>query len=110
MIRGSREGRVLGTVTFSWPHTGAGDAVHGGQIALLFDEVLGGVAASAALVRTASITVNFRSLTRVGATLTVEGWVDRVEGRKIYVKARLLDGEVVCADADALFVTVEGWS
>jgi hypothetical protein len=42
--------------------------------------------------------------------LTVEGWVDRVEGRKMYVRARPLDGERLCADAEALSLTVAGRS
>lgn len=110
MIRNPGDGRTLGTVTYTSAHVGGGDAVHGGQIALLFDEVLGGVAATEGMNRTASITVNFRSLTPLYTALTVEGWVDRVEGRKVYVQARLLDGERVCADAEALFVTVDGWA
>ena len=46
----------------------------------------------------------------MGVELRVEGWVDRVDGRKIYVRGRLLDGERVCAEADGLFVAVQDWS
>ncbi len=59
--------------------------------------------------RTASIKVDYRSLTPMHAPLAVEGWVDRVEGRKIHVRARLLDGDRVCADAEGLFIAVGGW-
>ena len=85
-------GRTIGTVTYTDAHAGAGEAVHGGQVMLLFDEMLGGVAGSVTASRTASLTVNYRSLTPMGVELRVEGWVDRVEGRKIYVRGRLLDG------------------
>jgi acyl-CoA thioesterase FadM len=46
----------------------------------------------------------------VGVALVIEGWVERVDGRKISVRGRLLDGERVCAEAEALFVAVQDWS
>lgn len=110
IVRRADGGRTLGTVTYTEAHAGAGEAVHGGHVTLLFDEVLGGVAGTAASSRTASITVDYRSLTPMGVELTVEGWVERVEGRKIYVRGRLLDRERVCAEARALFVAVDDWS
>jgi len=103
-------GRTIGTVTYTAAHAGAGEAVHGGQVMLLFDEMLGGVAGSVAASRTVSLTVDYRSLTPMGLALSVEGWVERVEGRKIFVRGRLLDGERVCADASGLFVAVTDWS
>lgn len=109
LIRAAGDERELGTVSFTSAHAGAGTAVHGGYIALLFDEVLGGVAVGAFVSRTASITVNFRSLTPMDTPLVVEGWVDRVEGRKVHVEGRLLDGDRVCADAQALFIQVGDW-
>jgi acyl-coenzyme A thioesterase PaaI-like protein len=101
--------RWRGTVRYTAAHAGAGEAVHGGQVTLLFDEVLGAVAGSVRLCRTASLTVNYRSLTPVGIELTFEGWVDRVEGRKIHVAGSLRDGDRVCAEAVALFLGVEDW-
>jgi acyl-coenzyme A thioesterase PaaI-like protein len=110
VVRGPAERGVMGTVTFTDAHLGAGTAVHGGQVTLLFDEVLGGVAATAGDSRTVSLTVQFRSLTPVGVPLVIEGWVERVDGRKISVRGHLLDGERVCAEAEALFVAVQDWS
>jgi acyl-coenzyme A thioesterase PaaI-like protein len=110
LVHAGDGGRVIGTVTYTDAHAGAGDAVHGGQVTLLFDEVLGAVAGTAAPSRTASLTVHYRSLTPMGAPLTVEGWVDRVDGRKIFVQGRLLDGERVCAEAEGLFVAVDDWT
>ena len=110
IVRRYGDGRTLGTVTYTHAHLGAGDAVHGGQVTLLFDEVLGAVAGSAAASRTASLTVHYRSLTPVGVELTIEGWVDRVDGRKIYVRGTLLEGARVCAEAEGLFVAVDDWS
>jgi hypothetical protein len=39
--------------------------------------------------------------------LQVEAGIDRIEGRKIFVTGRLLDGENVLADAEALFVKLK---
>jgi acyl-coenzyme A thioesterase PaaI-like protein len=110
MVHGGDGDRVLGTVNYTDAHAGAGEAVHGGQVTLLFDEVLGAVAGTAAPSRTASLTVHYRSLTPMGVPLTVEGWIDRVDGRKISVRGRLLDGDRVCAEAEALFVAVDDWT
>jgi acyl-coenzyme A thioesterase PaaI-like protein len=109
LVRSERSDRVVGTVAFTDAHAGAGSAVHGGQVTLLFDEVLGGVAGYATKSRTASLHVNFRSLTPIGVELSFEAWVDRIEGRKVYAVGRLLDGDRLCADAEALFVAVEDW-
>ena len=51
--------------------------------------------------------MHYRSLTPMGVPLTVEGWVDRVDGRKVFVRGRLLDRDRVCAEAEALFVAVD---
>ena len=45
----------------------------------------------------------------MGVELRVEGWVDRVEDRKIYVRGQLRDGTRVCADAEGLFVAVDDY-
>jgi acyl-coenzyme A thioesterase PaaI-like protein len=110
VVRRVDGGRTIGMVTYTDAHAGAREAVHGGQVMLLFDEMLGGVAGTVAASRTASLTVDYRSLTPIGVELRVEGWVDRVEGRKIQVRGRLLDGERVCAEAVGLFVAVSDWS
>jgi acyl-coenzyme A thioesterase PaaI-like protein len=109
LVHSGRSDHVAGTVTFTEAHAGAGSAVHGGQVALLFDEVLGGVAGYAAKSRTASLHVNYRSLTPVGVALSFEAWVDRIDGRKVYVVGRLRDGDRLCADAEALFLRVDEW-
>jgi len=110
LVRRGGEGRRVGTVTFTGAHAGAGEAVHGGQVCLLFDDVLGGVAVQAAPhSRTGYLTVHFRALTPLGVPLDVEGWVERVDGRKIYVEGRLLDGDKVCAEAESLYIAVDGW-
>jgi acyl-coenzyme A thioesterase PaaI-like protein len=83
--------------------------VHGGVLPLLFDEVLGRAAASHGRerIRTAYLNVAFKALTPLDSELTVRGWVDRVEDRKLFVRGELRDGEVLCAEAEGLFVALK---
>ncbi len=105
-IRSAGGGRVDGAVTFGRWFMGGGMAAHGGAVALLFDEALGILAAVAtkSITRTAYLRTDFRALTPIDTELDVSAWVDRVEGRKIFVKGELKHGDVVCAEADALFL------
>ena len=48
--------------------------------------------------------MDYRKIVPIEKELQVEAGIDRVEGRKIFVAGRLLDGEAVLAEADALFV------
>lgn len=99
-------GRVDGTVTFGRWFMGGGMAVHGGAVSLLFDEVLGILASIQAksITRTAYLRTDYRALTPIDAELDVSAWIDRVEGRKIFVRGEVRRGDVVCAEADALFL------
>ncbi|MGH9096585.1 MAG: PaaI family thioesterase [Acidimicrobiales bacterium] len=100
------EGHVRGRVMFRPFHLGGNGAAHGGTLPLLFDDVLGRLANSVGgtIGRTAYLLVNYRKITPIGVELQVEGSVDRIEGRKRWVSARLLDQGTLIADAEALFV------
>ena len=98
--------RVEGTVSFGRWFMGGGMAAHGGAVALLFDEVLGIQAGMAAggMTRTAYLKVDYRALTPIDIPLTTTAWVDRVEGRKLFVRGELRHGDALCAEADGLFL------
>jgi acyl-coenzyme A thioesterase PaaI-like protein len=99
--------RVRGRVTFTRFHLGGHGAAHGGTLPLLFDEVLGRLSNSGdrSISRTASLTVNYRSITRVGIEHRVEADLGRVDGRKRWVTGLLRDPDgIVVADAEGLFV------
>ena len=103
----SDDGRVRGTAHFRRYHLGRNGAVHGGALGLLFDSVLGYTAAKltrSPYQRTAYLHVNYRSITPIEKELQVDAGVERVDGRKMFVEGRLLDGDTVLADAEALFV------
>jgi acyl-coenzyme A thioesterase PaaI-like protein len=99
--------RIQGTARFRRFHLGRNGAAHGGSVALLFDSVLGYTAAKltrSPYQRTAFLHVNYRLIAPVEKELQVEAGIERVDGRKIFVEARLTDGANLLADAEALFV------
>ncbi|MER6969776.1 hotdog domain-containing protein [Nocardioides sp. NPDC000445] len=97
---------VEGTVTFGRYFLGGHGAVHGGAVALLFDEVLGRLSDTCGRPpgRTAGLTVNFRAVTQVDKSLTVRARFEEESGRKRYLVGEIWDGDVLCADARALFL------
>jgi acyl-coenzyme A thioesterase PaaI-like protein len=99
--------KVTGTIGFRRFHLGRNGAVHGGSIAMLFDSLLGYTAAKltrSPYQRTAYLHVNYRQIVPIEKELQVEAGIERIDGRKIFVEGRILDGETVLADAEALFV------
>ena len=106
-LKKTADDEIGGTARFRRFHLGRNGAVHGGAVALLFDSVLGFAAfrlTSSLKQRTAYLHVNYRKIAPIEKELQVDARIDRTEGRKIFVAGRLLDGEAVLAEAEALFV------
>lgn len=104
------DGRIAGEATFRRFYLGRNGAAHGGAVALLFDSVLGYTAyklTKSRYQRTAFLHLDYRNIAPVEKTLRVEAGINRIEGRKIFVEGRLLDGDTVLADAEALFVRLK---
>lgn len=100
--------RIVGTVTFGSAYEGAPGCVHGGFIAAAFDELLGMTQSlSGTPGMTGTITVKYRSPTPLHVELRMEGELLRVEGRKIFTEGRLYSGDTLCAESDAVFITVD---
>jgi acyl-coenzyme A thioesterase PaaI-like protein len=97
---------LTGQVRFTRRFEGSGGAAHGGFVAGVFDHVLGVVANGDARRRTASITVDYRSLTPIDTLLRLRARVERVDGRKLWATASLLHADRLCAEARGLFVEV----
>ncbi|MFD5810235.1 PaaI family thioesterase [Rhodococcus aetherivorans] len=107
MHRWERDG-ADGVVTFGKYYLGGNGAAHGGTIPLMFDEVLGRLASTdRPPCRTAYLHVDFRSITPIDVELTVTGRFEREEGRKRYLRAELRHGDVLCAEAEGLFVELK---
>jgi len=100
-----RAGRVHGSVRFGAAYVGPPQCVHGGVIASLFDELLGSVNVANELGgMTGTLRVVYRAPTPIDATLRLEGWVEKVEGRKVFARGTLHHGESLCAEADGVFI------
>jgi acyl-coenzyme A thioesterase PaaI-like protein len=106
VLEDTPQGQVRGKVIFGRYFLGVNGAVHGGAIPLVFDELFGRAAAhrDRPRIRTAYLNVDFRAITPLDRELDISAWLERVEGRKLFVRGELRDGEVVCAQADGLFV------
>jgi acyl-coenzyme A thioesterase PaaI-like protein len=100
--------RMCGEVTLRAAYNGPPSMVHGGVIALIFDELLGatnvvhGVGAF-----TGTLTVRYERPTPLGKPLEMVGWVDRMEGRKVFTLGELLHDGVVTARAEGVFIRTE---
>ncbi|GAB2857352.1 PaaI family thioesterase [Nocardioides pacificus] len=108
VVTASERDSVVATVRFGDYFLGGNGAAHGGAIPLMFDEVLGRLANSGGRPpqRTAFLHTDFRSITPIGPELRVKGWVEREEGRKRFLRATLHHGDVLCAEAEGLFVAL----
>jgi acyl-coenzyme A thioesterase PaaI-like protein len=101
------DGRIFGRATFGAAYEGPPGCVHGGYIAAAFDEVLGSTQSlSGSPGMTGRLTVHYRSPTPLHAELRFEGTLDRVDGRKIHTSGRLFAGDVLCAEAEGLFISI----
>ncbi|WP_054813926.1 PaaI family thioesterase [Nocardia arizonensis] len=100
---------VRADVTFRTFHLGGNAAAHGGQVAIAFDDLMGMAAAvhAQAVARTASLTVDYRAITPLDTELRLHSWAERQDGRKVYVRATLHDGQTLCAEAKGLFIVLK---
>jgi acyl-coenzyme A thioesterase PaaI-like protein len=96
---------VSGRVTLGAAFEGGPGLVHGGVLSLMFDHAMGTavfVAGHAAM--TVSLEVRYRAPTPLEATLQLAAWVDRVEGRKVFVGAEVRVDDELTASASGVFL------
>jgi acyl-coenzyme A thioesterase PaaI-like protein len=97
---------IEGEVTFGPQYEGPPGHVHGGLVAAMFDEMLG--FAQLAPGFTAYLKVDYRKPTPLNKTLQLRAWVDRVDGRKRWIRGTsMLDGQLL-AEAEGLFIAPRG--
>jgi acyl-coenzyme A thioesterase PaaI-like protein len=99
---------VRGTVTFGSAYEGPPGHLHGGFVAASFDEVLGFVQSTTGHPgMTGRLTVRYLKPTPLHVELQFEARVLRVEGRKIFTEGNVRAGDVVTAEAEGLFISVD---
>lgn len=106
-VEASRK-RVVGRVRLSKAYEGPPHGVHGGIVAALFDEILGGAQYLAPPPGvTAKLEVRFRQVTPVEEELRFEARVHDDRERRVEIRATCHAGETLTADAVGLFVRVD---
>jgi len=101
------QGGVTARVVFGSAYEGPPGCVHGGYVAAAFDEVLGYAETfSGSPGMTGTLNVVYRSPTPLHTEVVFRARIERVEGRKIYVHGTLHAGTRLCAESDAIFVSI----
>jgi uncharacterized protein (TIGR00369 family) len=103
---GDSPSSLMATVTLDERHEGPPQHGHGGFSSALIDEAMGGAVWRAGYrVVAANLNINFRLPVPLGMEVTVRGWVERVEGRKVFAAGNisLADGRVA-VEGTGLFI------
>lgn len=100
-----RDGRILGSVSYSAAYVGPPQSVHGGVIAATLDELLG----STNLIHqlggmTGTLSVRYRAPTPILQEIALEGWLERVDGRKVFARGEMRHAGRVTAEAEGVFI------
>lgn len=104
-------GTTTGTATFDTQFTGPPGMVHGGVIALAFDELLGATNVCLGLgAFTGTLSVRYERPTPIETEVALEARVDRTEGRKVFTVGTISHDGVVTARAEGLFIRTELWA
>ncbi len=103
-----RDGRLYGRGVFHAAYEGPPGFVHGGWIALGFDEILGMAnIASGHPGMTGRLSIRYRRPTPLHRPVLFEGWTDQVDGRRVVTRGTLIVDDSVTAEAEGLFVKLD---
>jgi acyl-coenzyme A thioesterase PaaI-like protein len=95
-------------VTLNTIYQGPPGLVHGGWIAAMLDQAVGSVSSvETSPGLTARLEIDYRRPTPLFTPLEITSWVERTEGRKVYVAGRIRAHGQVTAEGKALMIRVE---
>lgn len=98
--------RMRGRLVLDAPYVGPPGTVHGGVIALIFDELLGCANIAQGYGGfTGTLSIRYERKTPIGEAIDLESWVDRVEGRKVFTHGTISHAGAVTARAEGVFIT-----
>jgi len=99
---------IVGRATFGAAYEGPPGCVHGGYVAAAFDEVLGSTQSlSGSPGMTGRLTIHYRKPTPLETELRFVGRLGLVDGRKIHTTGELWAGDLLCAEAEGLFISID---
>ena len=99
------DGELRGTANFDYQYEGPPTCVHGGVIAMVFDEMLGAaniMAGSPGM--TGTLTIRYRKPTPLRTPLRLEARFMGRDGRKITTYGAIFHGDTLTAEAEGLFI------
>jgi len=97
--------RTVGWATYSPAYEGPIGHLHGGFVAAAFDDLMGAAQTmSAKAGYTGTLTVRMRRPTPLNKRIDYEAVVERIEGRKIYVRGTSHCGDELLAEAEIVFI------
>jgi acyl-coenzyme A thioesterase PaaI-like protein len=103
-----RDGRLTGRGVFHAAYEGPPGYVHGGWIALAFDEMLGMAnIASGHPGMTGRLSIRYRRPTPLHQPVALEAWTEEIDGRRIVTRGTLSAEGTVTAEAEGLFVIID---
>ena len=99
------DGEVRGSAYFDYPYEGPPTCVHGGVIALVFDEMLGAANIIAGYpAMTGTLTIRYRKPTPLRTALRFEARFVGRDGRKIRTQGAMYHGDDLTAEAEGIFI------
>jgi acyl-coenzyme A thioesterase PaaI-like protein len=102
----TENGKVHGTLSADWSREGPFGHLHGGVIALLFDQFLGIAQRTVkGTGRTATLSISYHHPTPLNQPLRMLAEVSRVDGRKKFVTGGIWVGELLTASCEGLFIS-----
>ncbi|HUI04962.1 MAG TPA: PaaI family thioesterase [Acidimicrobiales bacterium] len=99
------DGELRGTAFFDYQYEGPPTCVHGGVIAMVFDELLGAANIMAGTpAMTGTLTITYRKPTPLRTALRLEARCVGKEGRKVRTYGAIFHGDVLTAEAEGIFI------
>jgi acyl-coenzyme A thioesterase PaaI-like protein len=97
--------RMHGEMTITPPYAGPPSTVHGGVVALVFDELLGALGVALGVGGfTGTLSVRYERPTPLLVPVQLSAVLDRIEGRKTFLRGEISHEGVVTARAEGLFI------
>ena len=108
-FRGPAPGVLYAKAWFGRETQGPPGHVHGGAMAAVLDEAMGGVSwMNGHRTVAAKIAVSFLEMLKLESETTIEAWIERIDGRKVYLRAKMsAAGGSPIAESDGLFIVLK---
>jgi hypothetical protein len=101
----SVEGGLAGMAWFDYQYEGPPACVHGGVIAMVFDEILGAAIIAAGFPAvTGTLTIRYRRPTPLRTPLRLEARCTDHQGRKVHARGAIYHEGSLMAEADGVFI------